>query len=139
MGKIPNFDTLESTEQADFLALCYSYSDEGYPRSSFTSQEIVLGFSNLRIAHGLDIPNYLTENSDIGKAEKKKFLKSNGGFQITRTYEKELRMKIEEIPFINYSINSDSFDWKPSDIPFLNSDIKKMLNFSQNFTFCCII
>ena len=58
-------------------------------------------------------------------------------FIFLSAYEIELQSKIKdkEIDFINFSVNQDSLEWKPSDIPFLNSKIKKNAEFFSKLYF----
>lgn len=133
---VDNFDKLKSSEQIDFLGHFFIYVQK---QSSFTPAQIEKAFSTLRILPYSNIPKYLTDNSNKAKAKKKKvkFIKTKDGFHFLSAYETELKSKIkdEEVDFISYSVNHESLGWKPSDIPFLNSKIKKNAEFFSKLYF----
>lgn len=93
----------------------------------------------MRILPYSNIPKYLKDNSNRAKTKKKKikFIKTRDGFTFLSTYETELKLKIkeDEVDFITFSVNQEGLDWKPSDIPFLNSKIKKNAEFFSKLYF----
>lgn len=86
-----------------------------------------------------NVSQYLNDNSNKAKTKKKKvkFIKTKDGFNFLSAYENELKSKIKdkEVDFINFSVNQDSLEWKPSDIPYLNSKIKKNAEFFSKLYF----
>lgn len=133
---VENFDKLKSSEQIDFFGHFLIYVKK---QSFFTPTQIEKAFSTLRILPYSNIPKYLTDNSNKAKTKKKKvkFIKTKEGFHFVSTYETELKLKIQEneVDFISFSVNQESLDWKPSDIPFLNSKIKKNAEFFSKLYF----
>lgn len=133
---VENFDKLKSSEQIDFFGHFFIYVKK---QSFFTPSQIEKAFSTLRILPYSNIPKYLTDNSNKAKTKKKKvkFIKTKEGFHFISTYETELKLKIQEseVDFISFSVNQESLDWKPSDIPFLNSKIKKNAEFFSKLYF----
>lgn len=133
---VENFDKLKASEQVDFIGHFYIYVKK---QNYFTPAQIEKAFATLRILPYSNIPQYLTDNSNKAKTKKKKikFIKTNEGFHFLSTYEAELKSKVKdkEVDFINFSVNQDSLDWKPSDIPFLNSKIKKNADFFSKLYF----
>jgi len=122
--KIDNFDKIKSSEQIDFLAYFLIFEQK---QQSFTASQIKKLFSDLRILPYSNIPKYLNDDSNKAKGKKKKFIKLKDGYHFVSTYENEIASKIKtyEVPFINFSINEESLNWKPQDIPFITSKIKK--------------
>jgi len=110
----------------DFLAYYLTIHNKA---ESFQPVDISNCFKHLKLLPYSNIPQYLKGNSNNAKPRNKKikYLQTKNGLHTEGNFEKELKESIKEIevPFINYSVNADSFDWKPSDIPFLNSKIKK--------------
>lgn len=133
---VDKFADLKSSEQVDFFGHYFVYVKK---QTFFTPVQIEKAFATLRILPYSNIPKYLTDNSNKTKTKKKKikFIKTKDGFHFLSSYEDELKTKIkdEEVEFINFSVNKDSFDWKPSDIPFLNSKIKKNAEFFTKLYF----
>lgn len=133
---VENFDKLKSSEQIDFFGHFLIYVKK---QSFFTPSQIEKAFSTLRILPYSNIPKYLTDNSNKAKTKKKKvkFIKNQEGFHFVSTYETELKLKIQEneVDFISFSVNQENLDWKPSDIPFLNSKIKKNAEFFSKMYF----
>lgn len=133
---VENFDKLKSSEQIDFFGHFYIYVKK---QSFFTPAQVEKAFSTLRILPYSNIPQYLTDNSNKARTKKKKvkFIKTKDGFHFLSTYETELKLKIreDEVDFISFSVNQESVDWKPSDIPFLNSKIKKNAEFFSKLYF----
>src|SRR5690606_23377431 len=80
-----------------------------------------------------------TDNSNKAKTRRKKikFLKTKEGFHFVSAFENELKLKIkeEEVPFFEYNVDPDSLEWKPSDIPFINSKIRKNAEFFSKLYF----
>ncbi|MBK7873775.1 MAG: hypothetical protein IPJ74_25515 [Saprospiraceae bacterium] len=110
------------------FSTCPLLKNENY----FLASQISEAFAFLRLTPYSNIPQYLVNNSKKGKNKKIKYLKSKLGYHLESNFEQELRGKInleEEVPFINYKINPESQNWKPSDIPFTNSKIRKMQSF----------
>lgn len=130
ISKIENFDKLKSSEQVDFFGHFLIYEQK---QTYFTPRQIEKVFEVLRILPYSNIPKYLTDNSNKASTKKKKikFIKTKDGFHFLSSYELELKtkIKVDEVDFISFSINQDGLDWKPSDIPFLNSKIKKNAEF----------
>jgi len=128
--KIENFEQLKSSEQIDFFAHFIIYE---LKQENFTATQILKIFADLRLLPYSNIPKYLNENSNKAKVKKKKikFIKTKDGFHFLSSYDDELKTKIkdEEITFLNFSINKESLEVKPSDIPFLNSKERKNAEF----------
>ncbi|MBK7573627.1 MAG: hypothetical protein IPI10_19275 [Bacteroidetes bacterium] len=133
---VENFDKLKASEQIDFFGHFLIYWEK---QDFFTPAQIEKAFSTLRILPYSNIPQYLSDNSNKARTKKKKikFIKTKDGFHFLSAYEAELKTKIKdkEVEFINFSINQDSFDWKPSDMPFLNSQIQKNAEFLSKLYF----
>lgn len=133
---VENFESLKSSEQVDFLGHYFIFVKK---QTFFTPSQIEKAFAYLRILPYSNIPKYLTDNSNKAKTKKKriKFLKTKEGFHFLSSFENELKVKIiiKETPFINYSINAENLEWKPSDIPFVNSKIKKNADFFSKLYF----
>lgn len=133
---VENFDKLKPSEQVDFFGHYFIYIKK---QNSFLPTEIEKAFKHLRILPYSNIPKYLNDNSNKATKKKKviKFIKTKEGFHFVSSFETELKAKIkdEEVDFINFSVNQDSLDWKPSDIPFLNSKIKKSAEFFSKLYF----
>lgn len=133
---VADFDNLSSAHKVDLFAYFLSNQDKIH---EFVSADIATCFTHLKISPYSNIPQYLRNNSNLAKPKKKKikFLSSKNGFQLEAIFEKELKQLIKEVetPFINYSVNADSLEWKPSDIPFLNSKIRKNAEFFSKLYF----
>ena len=131
-----NFDNLKAAEKVDFFGHFFIYVKK---QDFFTPTQIEKAFSTLRILPYSNVPQYLTDNSNKAKTKKKKvkFIKTKEGFHFLSAYEIELKSKIKdkEVDFINFAVNQDGLDWKPSDIPFLNSKIKKNAEFFSKLYF----
>lgn len=129
-NRIENFDKLKSSEQIDFFGHFLIYEQK---QTYFTPRQIEKVFEVLRILPYSNIPKYLTDNSNKASTKKKKikFIKTKDGFHFLSSYELELKskIKVDEVDFISFSVNQEDLDWKPSDIPFLNSKIKKNAEF----------
>lgn len=134
--KVENFDKLKASEQVDFFGYFYIYVKK---QELFTPAQIEKAFATLRILPYSNVHQYLTDNSNKVKAKKRKvkFIKTKDGFHFLSAYEAELKLRIRdnEVDFINFSVNQESLDWKPSDIPFLNSKIKKNADFFTKLYF----
>lgn len=130
IGMVEKFDSLKGSEKIDFLAY---YLTIHIKAEEFLPINIANCFKHLKTVPYSNIPQYLKDNSNIARPKKKKikYLKSKNGFHLESCFENELKTKIKEvqIPFINYTINANNYDWKPSDIPFLNTKIKKSADF----------
>lgn len=137
ISKIENFRDLKPSEQIDFFSFYLSvFKNENY----FLPSQISEAFKFLRLTPYSNIPKYLTDNSkrNGNKKKKIKYLKSKSGYHLEANFEDELRGKInleEEVPFINYKLNSESLSWKPSDIPFTNNKIRKNAEFFTTLYF----
>lgn len=133
---VENFDKLKSSEQIDFFGHFLIYVKK---QSFFTPAQVEKVFSELRILPYSNIRKYLTDNSNKAKTKKKKvkFIKTKEGFHFLSAYENELKLKIkdDEVDFISFSVNQEALDWKPSDIPFLNSKIKRNAEFFSKLYF----
>lgn len=133
---VVNFDKLKPSEQIDYFGHFFIYEKK---QSFFTPTQIEKAFSILRILPYSNIPKYLTDNSNKAKNKKKKikFIKTNEGFHFVSAYEEELKLNIaeNEPDFVSFSIRQESLDWKPSDIPFLNSKIRKNAEFFSKLYF----
>lgn len=130
IGTVEEFDGLKGSEKIDFLAYYLTVQNK---MDYFQAKDISGCFTHLKAVPYSNIPQYLNDNSNTARPKRKKikFLKSKNGFHLEGNFEKELKSKIKEVqvPFINYTVNSDSYDWKPSDIPFLNSKTRKSAEF----------
>lgn len=133
---VENFDKLKSSEQVDFFGHFFIYVKK---QDFFTPSQIENAFATLRLLPYSNVPQYLNDNSNKAKTKKKKvkFIKTKDGFHFLSAYENELKSKIQvrEVDFINFSVNQDSLELKPSDIPFLNSKIKKNAEFFSKLYF----
>ena len=134
--KVENFDQLKSSEQIDFFAHFFIFEQK---QENFAPVQIEQAFKLLRLLPYSNIPKYLTDNSNKAKTRKKKikFLKTKEGFHFVSAFENELKLKIkeEEVPFFEYNVDPDSLEWKPSDIPFVNSKIRKNAEFFSKLYF----
>lgn len=134
--KVDNFDELKSSEQIDFFAHFFIFE---LKQENFSPVQIEQAFKLLRLLPYSNIPKYLTDNSNKAKTRKKKikFLKTKEGFHFVSAFENELKLKIkeEEVPFFEYNVDPDSLEWKPSDIPFINSKIRKNAEFFSKLYF----
>lgn len=137
VSKVDNFRELKSSEQIDFFAFYLSiFKNENY----FLPSQISEAFAFLRLKPYSNIPKYLNDNSNKSKNRKKKvkYLKSSSGFHLEANFEDEIRQRInleEEVPFINYKLNTQSLSWTPSDIPFTNNKIRKNAEFFTTLYF----
>jgi hypothetical protein len=126
--RIENFDTLKLSEQLEFFAYFLVCEQK---QNCFTAKQISVLFTELRLTPYSNIAQYLNSKTK-GKKGSVRFIKNkDNSFHFVSTYEKELAQKIQidELPFINFTIDTESLDWKPQDIPFLNSKIKKNAEF----------
>jgi hypothetical protein len=134
--KVENFDQLKPSEQIDFFAHFYIFE---LKKENFTPIQVEQAFKLLRLLPYSNISKYLTDNSNKAKTKKKKikFLKTKDGFHFVSSYENELKGKIkeDEVPFFEYSVDPASLEWKPSDIPFLNNKIRKNAEFFSKLYF----
>lgn len=128
---VESFKTLSSANQVDYFAFYFSvFLNENY----FTPSQIQKAFEHLRLNPYSNIPKYLMENSNKAKKKKKliKYLKGETGYHLEANFEEFLRNSIsleEEKPFIEFEVNQENLDWKPRDIPFTNSKIRKNAKF----------
>lgn len=133
---VENFDKLKSSEQIDFFGYFFINVKK---QDFFTPAQIEKAFATLRLLPYSNVSQYLNDNSNKAKTKKKKvkFIKTKDGFHFLSAYENELKSKIKdkEVDFINFSVNQDSLEWKPSDIPYLNSKIKKNAEFFSKLYF----
>lgn len=133
---VENFDKLKSSEQIDFFGYFFINVKK---QNFFTPVQIEKAFATLRLLPYSNVSQYLNDNSNKAKTKKKKvkFIKTKDGFNFLSAYENELKSKIKdkEVDFINFSVNQDSLEWKPSDIPYLNSKIKKNAEFFSKLYF----
>ena len=134
--KVENFDQLKSSEQIDFFAHFFIFV---LKQENFSPSQIEQAFKLLRLLPYSNIPKYLTDNSNKAKTRKKKtkFLKTKDGFHFVSAFENELKLRIkeDEVPFFEYNVDPDSLEWKPSDIPFINSKIRKNAEFFSKLYF----
>ncbi|ENA1807800.1 HEPN domain-containing protein [Flavobacterium psychrophilum] len=134
--KVDKFEQLKSSEQIDFFAHFYIYE---LKQTSFVSTQIGEAFKLLRLLPYSNIPKYLVDNSDKAKTKKKKikFLKTKDGFHFVSSFENDLKVKIkeEEIAFFDFVVNNNISELKSSDIPFVNSKIKKNAEFFSKLYF----
>jgi len=129
VDKVNNFNQLSSSEKIDFFVYYHVIINK---KNGVDAKDIRSNFEELRITPYSNISQYLANNSKKGKSKKIKFLKSKSGYLLESIYENELKGKIneeEEIAFINYKIDPNSQNWKPSDIPFTNNKIRKNAEF----------
>lgn len=128
--KIENFSQSKASDKIDLFAY---YIHKVNHTAEFTPQHILKAFAHLKLVPYSNISQYLKDNSDKAKPKKKKvkYLKTKTGYNLEGHFEKEINAMIKdiEVPFINYSINAEHLEWKPSDIPFLNSKTKKAAEF----------
>jgi hypothetical protein len=128
--KIENFRQSKSSDKIDLFAYFIHKVNQ---TAEFTAQDISNAFTHLKLVPYSNIPQYLKDNSDKAKPKKKKikFLKKKDGYCLEGHFEKEIgdMIKDVEVPFISYSVNAEHLEWKPSDIPFLNSKTKKSAEF----------
>lgn len=128
---VDNFKTLSTANQVDYFAFYFSvFLNENY----FTPSQIQKAFEYLRLNPYSNIPRYLMECSNKAKKKKKpiKYLKGKNGYHLESNFEEDLRSSInleEEKSFIDFEINQEKLDWKPNDIPFTNSKIRKNAKF----------
>ena len=136
ISKIENFKLLKASEQVDFFGYYLIHFNK---QSSFTPSQINNIFSSLRILPHSNISKYLRDNSNLGSVKKAKikFIKTKEGFHFLSSFEDELKSKIieKEQEFINFSIDRSNLGWTPSDIPFINSKIKKNADFFTKLYF----
>lgn len=134
--KIEDFERLTRAEQIDFFAHFFIFELKG---EFFTAAQIKHAFELLRLLPHSNIPRYLNDNSNKTRVKRKKikFLKTRQGFHFLSAYEIELKEKIKdvEVDFMSFSVTQESLDWKPSDIPFLTSKIKKNAEFFSKLYF----
>lgn len=134
--RVENFEKLKPSEQIDFFA--YFLLSET-KQEAFLPYQIEHAFKLLRLFPYSNIPKYLNDNSNKAKNKKKKikFIKTKEGFHFVSAFESQLKTKIkeDEVPFISYSIDPESLNWRPSDIPFLNSKTKKNAEFFSKLYF----
>lgn len=129
--KVNDFEELKSSQQIDYFAYYFSIvENENY----FQTSQIKGAFEVLRLIPYSNISKYLSDNcSKPGNRRKKiKYLKSKRGYHLESKFEDELKENIifeEEKAFINFKIDPENLEWKPSDIPFVNSKVKKNANF----------
>lgn len=64
-------------------------------------------------------------------------MKTKDGYHLLNSFETEIKTKIKEVevPFISFSIDQKNLEWKPSDIPLINSKIKKNADFFTKLYF----
>lgn len=128
--KIIDFDSLKSSDKIDLFA--YFITIE-HKNADFQPIQILEAFKYLKILPYSNISQYLKSNSNAARPKKKKikFIKTKSGFHLEANFEKELKKSIKdiEVPLISYSVNSESLLWKSSDIPFLNSKMRKNAEF----------
>jgi len=134
--RIENFENLKKSEQIEFFAY-FLVCDQ--KQEYFTVSQINSLFQQLRLSPHTNISQYLRNGLKKIKGKKNiiKFTEVKEGFHFISSYEKEIaaRIKIEEVPFINFTIDKESLNWKPQDIPFLNSKIKKNADFFTKLYF----
>jgi len=134
--KIDEFQKLKPSQQIDFFAYFLIIEQK---QSNFTHYQIEEAFKHLRLIPYSNIPQYLIDNSNNAKKKKKtiRFIKTKEGFHFVSPYETELLKKIknEEVPFLNFSVDFGSLEWKPSDVPFINSKIRKNAEFFSKMYF----
>nr|WP_295927209.1 hypothetical protein [uncultured Dyadobacter sp.] len=133
---IEGFDNLRAADKIDFFAYFVSNQDKNH---EFKASDIADCFSAYKIVPYSNIPQYLRKNSNTSKPKPKKikFLATKYGFHIEANFAKELKSVIKEVetPFINFTVDSNGLDWKPSDIPFLNSKARKSADFFTKLYF----
>lgn len=134
--KIDNFTSLKPSEQIDYFGYFLIHIQN---QKNFTPNQIKKIFDNLRFLSHTNIPKYLTDNSNKAKSKKKiiKFVKTKDGYHLLNSFETEIKTKIKEVevPFISFSIDQTNLEWKPSDIPLINSKIKKNADFFTKLYF----
>lgn len=127
--KIDGFMSFRASEQIDYFAFYFTVIMK---ESEFTASQILEAFNSLRLQPYTNISSYLSNNSRKKKGSSVKYLKNKTGYHLEANFEANLRKNInleEDVPFINYKINTDSLTSKPSDIPFINNKIKKNAEF----------
>ncbi|OCX54220.1 hypothetical protein BEL04_08145 [Mucilaginibacter sp. PPCGB 2223] len=130
LEKVINFHKSKSSDKIDLFAY-FIHKVKEIPE--FTAQDIKDAFTHLKLVPYSNINQYLKDNSDKARPKKKKvkFLKKKVGYCLEGHFEKEVGdlVKDADVPFINYSVNSEHLEWKPSDIPFITSKTKKSADF----------
>ena len=132
INRVEAFDMLKKSEMIDYFGFFYI---EILKNNYFSSKDITLAFSSLRIEPYTNILHYLNKFSEKGRQQK--FIKTKNGFCFIRNYDDELKGKIkdEEKTFLEFVINSESSEWKPSDVPFLNKNERKNAHFFTKLYF----
>lgn len=134
--QIDGFNELKASEKIDYFAYYLSVIKN---KDIFTAPQIDDAFSFLRIVWYQNIHRYLLENSDKWKKKKWiKFLKRNFWYHLESWFEEKLKATIKNIKdssFINYKLDEELLEWKTSDIPYVNSKIKKNAHFFTRLYF----
>jgi hypothetical protein len=132
VNTVEGFDEFKSEDIID----CFTYFLFVHRSNShFTDKQINNCYTTLRINSGLNIKKTLDMHLQVfaeRAGRKTKYQQNQYGYVLTRSFEKELRERFDlkkEIPFIKYTVNEDVQEFKVSDIPFLNNDIKKHAKF----------
>lgn len=133
---IPNWNELKPVEKVDYFAYFISQSSEN---GIITPSVISSYFKDLKQIPYSNIPQYLKNNSDRIKRNKKriKYLYDKMGYHIESSFESELKDNVNTIDpnFAEFKIDEAHLGWKTSDIPFLNSKIKRNAHFFTKLYF----
>jgi len=131
INSIDGFNEMKSSVKVDILSYYLAkFCDEEY----IVPSQIQDAFEGIRQLPYSNIPQYLRQNSNKNKNRRKKikFISHKKGFQLEASFEKELEEilpSLNEDKFIQFRIDENKLDWKPSDIPLVTSKIKKNAHF----------
>lgn len=133
---IPNWNDLKPVEKVDYFAYFIAQSNE---HETITPSVISSYFKDLKQVPYSNIPQYLKNHSDRIKRNKKriKYFYDKTGYHIESRFESELKENINTVDpnFAEFKIDEAHLGWKTSDIPFLNSKIKRNAHFFTKLYF----
>ncbi|HEV7378952.1 MAG TPA: hypothetical protein VGN64_04115 [Dyadobacter sp.] len=131
---VENFESLKPSGQIDFFGYFFVCIQN---QPFFTPKQIELAFEILRLLPHSNVSQYLARNSSRSSGRKVKFIRNKEGFHLLGIFEKELKSKVipKEVDFIDFAVNHNSLNCNPSDVPFLNSKVKKNADFFSKMYF----
>ncbi|MAM30486.1 MAG: hypothetical protein CMC13_15820 [Flavobacteriaceae bacterium] len=133
---IPNWNELKPVEKVDYFAYFIAKSSEN---ETITPSVISSYFKDLKQIPYSNIPQYLKNHSDRIKRNKKriKYLYDKTGYHLESGFEYELKDNVNTIDpnFAEFQVDEAHLGWKTSDIPFLNSKIKRNAHFFTKLYF----
>lgn len=133
---IPNWNEFKPVEKVDYFAYFITQSNTS---ATITPSGISNYFKELKQIPYSNIPQYLKNNSDRIKRNKKriKYLYDKTGYHLESSFESELKDNIITIDpnFAEFKVDEAHLGWKTSDIPFLNSKIKRNAHFFTKIYF----